>query len=349
MGFCQNGNVIYCLTLSNEHVQELPVCNPKHKIVFLKTYKTASTTTCTIIQRYALIRNLTFALPKTKHFHMFDEVAPFNTNMVYKYNDRKQGQYDLVASHLIFNKEKLEKVVIDAKYITILREPVTRFESHFSYFEAAKYLKITKRRNALETFFKTPDKYIMKPGNFLGKHHLHNGMAFTLGMSEYIHLANESFLQKNIDQLDRELDLVMISEYYDESLLLLKKLLCWEWEDILYISKGIRSDKYKINLSDTLVEKIKQYNSVDVKLYQHFNQTFWQRVANYGPQFNNDLLEFRQRLSRFYTDCIDVSKTGHNAKKEDTLVMRSDANDFCKKSFIRAYEFNNLAYKSNLY
>ena len=48
-----------------------------------------------------------------------------------------------------------------------------------------------------------------------------------------------------IDRTEREFDLIMITEYFDESLILLKRLLRWEFQDIVYTK--LRSKKKKIN------------------------------------------------------------------------------------------------------
>ena len=48
-------------------------------------------------------------------------------------------------------------------------------------------------------------------------------------------MADEEEVWNQIDNHAKSFDLVLIAERFDESLLLLKDLLCWNFEDILYI------------------------------------------------------------------------------------------------------------------
>ena len=59
--------------------------------------------------------------------------------------------------------------------------------------------------------------------------------------------------------LDREFDLVMIMDYFDESVVLLKRLVCWELDDILYFKSNERQDKERaVVLCDQVKGNIRQ-------------------------------------------------------------------------------------------
>lgn len=58
-------------------------------------------------------------------------------------------------------------------------------------------------------------------------------------------------IQKHIDELAEKIDLVLIMEYFDESLVLLKRELCWELDDVVYFKLNQRSKEYKqANITD---------------------------------------------------------------------------------------------------
>lgn len=59
-------------------------------------------------------------------------------------------------------------------------------------------------------------------------------MMFDLGLSQK-YFQNYAAVTKCINFLNKEFDLVMIMAYFDESLILLKRLLCWEIDDILNV------------------------------------------------------------------------------------------------------------------
>jgi galactosylceramide sulfotransferase len=60
-----------------------------------------------------------------------------------------------------------------------------------------------------------------------------NQMLYNLGMAAR-DMESQKSVKKMIQKIDQEFDLVMIVEQLDESLILLKKLLCWETDDMVY-------------------------------------------------------------------------------------------------------------------
>ena len=48
-------------------------------------------------------------------------------------------------------------------------------------------------------------------------------------------------------ELDRQFDLVLILEYFDESLILLQNLMCWSTEDLVYLKQNERISKGRFN------------------------------------------------------------------------------------------------------
>lgn len=58
-------------------------------------------------------------------------------------------------------------------------------------------------------------------------------------------------IKKHIDELAEKIDLVLIMEYFDESLVLLKRELCWDLDDVVYFKLNQRSEEYKqTNITD---------------------------------------------------------------------------------------------------
>ena len=128
---------------------------------------------------------------------------------------------------------------------------------------------------------------------------------------DHEHHEDDDIVSAYIDKLEAELDLVLITEYYDESLLLLKSCLCWDTADILYVSKNMRPPPTPV--SESLRKKLRQWNSVDVKLYKHFNNSLWNKIREYGPNFQTDLAKFREHLKEVFDECVGdlkVSKRG---------------------------------------
>ncbi|XP_078000541.1 galactosylceramide sulfotransferase-like [Glandiceps talaboti] len=331
-------------TLKSKVITDSPSCKPSTQIVFIKTHKTASTTTNTMIQAYGIRHQLNFALhDKTKS----KKGKYFTRDMLFQKTPMENGSvFNILAMHLIYKRSELEKIVPNAKYITIIREPVSKFESTFGYYDLPGLLNLKPRRNQnqnpLELFMTNPDSYIGTLDRNHGmRNQLRNGMMFNLGFN-HKYDNDTRMIDRTIQTLDDELDLVMLTEYYDESLLLMKKLLCWDFEDILYIPKGFRNSTRRYNVSKSLAERISKWNNADVQLYKHFNKTFWEKVEDYGPNFEKDLKKFRELQNTFYNDCVDSTKTELRKDREDALVMRKNVTAQCELAFFRVNDFRNM-------
>ena len=65
-------------------------------------------------------------------------------------------------------------------------------------------------------------------------------MLWDLGMRPNKDLEDVHKVQKKIQALQTEFDLVMIAERMDESLVLLADLMCWSLDDVAYITQNKR-------------------------------------------------------------------------------------------------------------
>ena len=305
-------------------------CNPQHRIVFIKTHKTASSTTASILERYGYHHNLSFAvrpaghiLTETALFHrsVVDDALPISTNC-------SDTSFDMLTNHARYNRPEMEAVVHHAKYITIIREPVRQFESAFGYFEVPEKLGLIKFDNPLEEFMNHPTKYLNMRSYHYYWQMMRNGQLFDLGLDHDSH-DDEYSVDYKIATLAKELDLVMVTEYFHESLVLLRKLLCWDMEDLLYLSNGVRNSKRRYEITPELRNKIRRWNHADMKLYDHFNQTFWKQIEDYGPSFSEDLATFRRLQQELTRKCINFNATEDDGR-ELRYKLKSDASTRCK-------------------
>lgn len=95
-------------------------------------------------------------------------------------------------------------------------------------------------------------------------------------------------------------------DYFDESLVLLKRLLCWEIDDILYVKLNERKDNEKATrLSGRVHYNIRRWNKADVLLFNYFNATFWKKVERESSGFYEDLSAFRERRLKIQKLCFE--------------------------------------------
>jgi galactosylceramide sulfotransferase len=154
-----------------------------------------------------------------------------------------------------------------------------------------------------------------------------------------------------INFLDGEFDVVLILEHFDESLVLMKRLFCWEMRDILYIKQmeRLKSEKNREVITNEVRSKIMSWNQADAMLYRHFNNTLWKRISLEGPGFYEDLKIFREELQHVKDECLDegTHKTkaygrryvlGHRIKPNVSTTLKQ----YCEKMLIN--EVNYLDY-----
>ena len=302
--------------------------NPYQKVVFLKTHKTASSSLATTFIRYADEKHLQLAMP-FGFSAIFNEKRAFQHGMVLSLGD--MGLFDFMAGHARYNRPEMDRVVTAAKYVTILRDPVGQLESAFSYFRMAENIGNSGSPDPLGSFLNRPDFYFHNY-EYDRKEQSWNGQIYDLGLDHRYHI-NETAITDKIKQLDRELDLVLMTEYYDESMILLRRLLCWDWMDIVYLAKAIRKNSLRRKeISPELAARIRLWNSADVKLYDHFNKTFWQRVAQYGAdEFDADLSYYRKLNHDISQQCLDLSRSSHYDDRIEAYRLADNAPTFCSR------------------
>jgi len=92
-------------------------------------------------------------------------------------------------------------------------------------------------------------------------------------------------------------DLILITEFFDESLILLKHLLSLDFTDIVYL-KAKENSKKKFtqeDLSQETKELILKRQNIDIVLYNTANATLWRKIDHFGrSKMEYELNKFRK-------------------------------------------------------
>ena len=241
---------------------------------------------------------------------------------------------NILCNHARYNRKVMDVVMPnDTIYITILRDPVTQFESTFSYMTLDKILGMGNSSDPLEKFFIDPQSvlvnYVLTQDLRINSDRLkliRNGMFYDLGL-ESKDFDNKDRIREAIEHLDREFDFVMMQEYFDESLVLLKRLLCLELDDLVYFNLNERNNKFRRNITSTLKSKIHRWSYADVQLYNHFNRTFWKVLKSMGPDFWEEVKVLRYKNKIMSDICLrkgDYTKTSTDAADVKLLKLKRD-------------------------
>ena len=293
-------------------------------IVFLKTHKTGGGTVTSIFSRYADARGLEIAIPM-KEVSRFSWPAPFFADEV-DVRRLKKEKANILAHHAVYRfKSEFQKVMLPgAKFVTILRNPVERFESQFFYDKFDKLFNVDKEDNLLLAFLNAKESWSVLNMSFEQREILKlftNGMMFDLTGE----LLSEETPQENIEVLIKEIendfDLVLLMEYFDEGLILLRKVFDWNFLDLVYKRKNVRSVKHRNMITDKVREEIMAINKGDVQLYNHFLTIFKDRLKTYGRNFNRHLEIFRHINKEVNRNCHN-GKSILSAEEMGTILDR---------------------------
>ena len=270
-------------------------CKPVKNVIFLKTHKTGSSTIINIMQRFAHRNNLTVALPGKNHFLGW----PNTFQESYVFEHTKNKTYNVICNHARFHREKMLKIMQsnETKIVTIIRDPLYQFESTAVYLNFASLFKLNRKVNIIDAFFNKSTEEIHNRTLYPNTANIYlakNPIAYDMGFRTW--RDDDSTIITNLEKAKQNFDLVMVSDYMAESLVLLKDLLCWDLKDVVYFTMNKRPDKYrqKIENVENTRQRINEWNKIDKELFNHFNKTFWEKVNSKGETFRKDL---RQLLS----------------------------------------------------
>lgn len=220
-----------------------------------------------------------------------------------------------------FDHQEVAKLLPpDAVYVTILRDPVDLFESSFHYYH--RVVPLTWRidgENKLAEFLKHPQTFY-SPEAF-NSFYLKNLLFFDFGFDNNLE-ADDPRVMRDVHSLSKRFHLVLIAEYFEESLILLKETLCWNMEDILYFKLNARRSSSVSRLTPEFRAKALQWNGADWRLYQHFNATFWARVDAFGrDRMKQEVKELRRRNAEMKAICIEDGLAVEAQKIQDRRFL----------------------------
>ncbi|TRY87557.1 hypothetical protein DNTS_025175 [Danionella cerebrum] len=281
--------------------EEHQACQPKLNLMFMKTHKTASSTLMNILLRFGEKNKLRFALPDGRNDFFYP--SNFFRTQVKAYEPGVC--YNIVCNHMRFNAMEVEKLLPqDTFYFTILRDPAELFESSFHYYKG--YVPQTWRipgENQIEEFLQNPKQYFNPKG--INQFYLKNLQFFDLGFENTME-ADDPRVKQAIRFIEERFDLILISDYFEESLILLKDALCWEIEDVLFFKHNVRSPQSGLGMSPQLKFQAREWNGADWLLYQYFNASLWARIEKFGlRRMLENVQDLRRKLAEMEELCID--------------------------------------------
>lgn len=286
---------------------------------FLKVHKTGSSTLQNIFLRFGYKRNLTIVLP-TKG----NKLTP-NIPLLDPLKDKR---YDILAIHSRFNHSVFTSLLPnDSVYIGTVRDPLEVMISSAYYHRNmwhVPYLQKVPDENFIQNLIRFPEKYDQQEYSLTK-----NSMADVFGFPKGLHLSDKSKIQKYLEYLGTIFRLVLITEHFNESLVLLKRYLHWKLTDILFIPLN----EYKhysvkeLNITELEKSKFKERNYIDYALYNFFYERFVKQIS-LEKDIIDEVAHFASVQRRVQLYCLLSDTQGLRISgsrwNESFLVTKSD-------------------------
>ena len=232
-------------------------------------------------------------------------------------------KYDMIFCHTRWDHSAISEVLDDngdVFYFSILRDPVEQFRSFWDYYHMGKKLKTTLEKYARHVMYKELFSQT-KTERSMG----YNQMLTDFGVDFKDMIKNVSDkdfkkvhknIRKQVDEIDKHFDLIIFADFYEDSIVLLKHSLCWEYDDL--ISLKLNPAKYKSSISDGVRKIIKSWLWADYMLYDYFLKKFERQKANFGYRkisIEKEILRstYKRNLNKCKTNqsdkfCVNLDK-----------------------------------------
>ena len=331
-------------------VNYLDTCEKTEKIVFLKTHKTGSETMAGIFRKYALMNNVSTMLSSHIGGHLYGHGKLHN---MYHYSpltkylvpilgiDYPGAHYELLANHMTYNKKFIDQWFdpTKTKKLTILRNPVTLLLSSWKYYYSTfKHPRWPKSKSTQEQAQQLYD-LLSNPLEFFDEvkrmdkaqyRHILRTQVSSFGYDKvYDRDLSKELVNKWIQEIAKEFDLIMIMEYFDLSLALMAIELCWPLEFVANLKMN-EGKHFEVDKQAYHEELIRLINYPDFMLYEHFNTTFWNKVNEVGRSRVEEMAKEIATLSKeLERDCVESYRVvqAWNKKMISEPVIRKEKAD----------------------
>ena len=313
----------------------------EQRVVWIKTHKTGSSTITNLFHRYAWRFNITSAMPRDDTYYGWPMTGSIAQTVAYPRGmtpDTHTFSF-LVSGHVIYNRAELDRIVPKAKYVTLLRNPINHFASSWRYFQLSRFNDESGNPITMDNFLEHPDKYMhIIPAT---EHKLfHNSMSFDLGLRTSPKIEDAEAILNRFSDPKTGFSMVLISEYLDESLIVMRRKFCWDLDDIVTYSLKV-NDMSRPRFTESQSQAILEFNLMDAILYDHFNRTLWDEIGKI-PDFYKELEVLRTVRASMRGRCEIIAVPDRQQRAIILTSPRDSTKSQCARYLLDSVEFSKL-------
>jgi hypothetical protein len=265
-------------------------------IIFLHIPKTAGTTLDQIILRHY----------RFKQIYQTGLIAQEGVTAFKNMSEEARAGYKLLKGHMNFGIHHY--IPGPYAYFTFLRDPIDRTISNFYFIYRDNnhplYNLIHENKMDLEQYLSER----LDPMLFNAHTRLLSGVWDTNPAGG----CNEFHLEQAKENLKNHIQVIGLTEQFDESLLLLGK--AFGWKHLYYKRLNVTKNRpQRQNLSSNFISAVQQANLLDISLYEYAQTLFDAQIQQMGPDFSAEVRRFRfnnrfvQPLAALYWEMRKIS------------------------------------------
>ena len=159
-------------------------------------------------------------------------------------------------------------------------------------------------------------------------------------------------LRRYLDKVNLDFELVGITEYFQEFLVLMKRKLCWSLEELIYLNSGVLPYLARIKPDLRLHEKHRQVNRADYIIYDYFTDRLLSALAKQDSSFNDEFFHFTEVNKQVNSFCSEFDSSMRRTLefKQDKKFLKIPSSPWGNEFYVTmsscaAMKLNNKVYQ----
>ena len=252
------------------------------------------------------------------HDSFYDAIL--HTKKILNESCEEYYSWKIIADHIVYDKELFRLLMPrSTAYVSSLRNPPEQLRSMFHYFDLPSFLQL-RSADPVSDFLRNIDSY-RDEKSWPREIRIRNKNAVSLGIQNL-----------SVPELDRTLEdfqMMLITEYMDESLVLLRRKMCWEISDILHLPANVRTYSYKRKpIEPNLLKIHENWSHIDYGLYERYNASLWEKLRTQDPDFWDELEFYKNQQIRVRNFCLSIlSRIKSDLTKVEDILAENNKLD----------------------